>query len=147
MVISSFSRISDSITLVHFSLSVVSDSLQPHGLQHARLPCPSLTPGSYPTHILWVGDANQPSDPLSSPSPAFNLSQHQSLFQWVSSLHQVAKVLELQLHHQSSQWIFRTDFFRIDWFDLLAVQETLKSLLQHHSSKASILRCSALFIV
>ena len=61
------------------------------------------------THVHWVSDAIQPSHPLSSPSPpAFNLSQHQGLFQWVSSLHQVAKVLEFQ--HQSFQWIFRADF-------------------------------------
>ena len=61
------------------------------------------------THVRWVGDAIQPSNPLLSPSPpSFNLSQHQGLFQWVSSLHQVAKVLALQ--HQSFQWIFRTDF-------------------------------------
>ena len=86
--------------------------------------------------------------PLLSPSPPiFNLSQHQGLFQWVSSSHEVAKVLEFQLQHQSFQCIFRTDFLRIDWFDLLAVQGTLKSLLQHHSSKASILQCSAFFIV
>ena len=59
----------------------------------------------------WVGDAIQPSHPLSSPSPlAFNLSHHQGLFQWVRSLHQVAKVLEFQLQHQSFQWTFRTDF-------------------------------------
>ena len=63
------------------------------------------------THVHRGGDAIQPSHPLSSPSPpAFNLSQHQGLFQWVSSLHQVAKVLEFQLQHQSFQWIFRTDF-------------------------------------
>ena len=63
------------------------------------------------TQIHWVGDAIQPSHPLSSPSPpAFHLSQHQGLFQWVSSLHQVVKVLEFQLQHQSFQWIFRTDF-------------------------------------
>ena len=62
------------------------------------------------THDHWVGDAIQPSYPLSSPSPAFNFSQHQDLFPWVSSLHQVAKVLEFQLQHQSFQWIFRTDF-------------------------------------
>ena len=63
------------------------------------------------THVHWVSDAIQPSHPLSSLSPpAFNLSQHQGLFQWVSSSHQVAKVLELQLQHQSFQWIFRTDF-------------------------------------
>ena len=61
------------------------------------------------THVHWVGDAIQPSHPPSSPSPpAFNLSQHQSLFQWVSSSHQIAKVLELQ--HQTFQWIFRVDF-------------------------------------
>ena len=61
------------------------------------------------THVHWVGDAIQPSHPLSSPSsPTFNLSQHQGLFQWVSSLHQVAKVLELQ--HQSFQWVFRVYF-------------------------------------
>jgi len=63
------------------------------------------------THVHWVSDAIQPSHPLLSPSPpAFNLSQHQGLFQWVSYSHQVAKVLEFQLQHQSSQWIFRTDF-------------------------------------
>ena len=67
------------------------------------------------THVHQVGNAIQPFHPLLSPSsPAFNLSQHQDLFQWVSSLHQVAKVLELQLHHQSFQWIFRTDLF-YDW--------------------------------
>ena len=100
------------------------------------------------THAHWVGDAIQPSHPLSSLTPpAFNLSQHQGLFKWLSSSHQVAKVLEFQLQHQSFQWIFRTDVFRIDWLDLLAVQGTLKNLLQHHSSKASILWHSAFFIV
>ena len=63
------------------------------------------------THVHWVGDAIKPSHPLSSPSlPALNLSQHQGLFQWVSSSHQVAKLLEFQLQHQSFQWTFRTDF-------------------------------------
>ena len=63
------------------------------------------------THVNWVSDAIPPSHSLSSPSPpAFDLSQHQSLFQWVTSLHQVAKVLEFQLQHQSFQWLFRTDF-------------------------------------
>ena len=76
------------VSSVQFSCSVVSDSLWPHGLQHARPPCSS------PTHIHWVGDAIQPSHPLLSPSPpAFNLSQHQGLFKWVTPLHQVAKVL------------------------------------------------------
>ena len=63
------------------------------------------------THVHQVGDAIQPSHPMSSPSPpAFNLFQHQGLFQWVGSLHEVARVLEFQLYHQSFQWIFRTDF-------------------------------------
>ena len=62
------------------------------------------------THVHWVSDAIQPSHPLSSPSPpALNLSQHQGLFQWVSSSHKVAKVLEFQLQHQSFQWTPRTD--------------------------------------
>ena len=65
------------------------------------------------THVYWLGDAIQPSHPLSSPSlPAFNLSQYQGLFKWVSSLNQLAIVLELQ--HQFFQWIFRVDFLQ-DW--------------------------------
>ena len=109
---------------------------------HHQLPEPTQT------HIHWISDAIQPSHPLLSPSPpALNLSQHQGLFQGVSSLHHVAKVLELQLQHQSLQWYSGLISFRIDWLDLLAVQGTLKSLLQHHSSKGSILRCSAFFIV
>ena len=98
------------------------------------------------THVCWVSDAMQPSHPPSSPSPpAFNLSQHQGLFKWVSSLHQVAKVLELQ--HQPFQWISGLISIRVDWLDLLAFQGNLKSLLQHHSSKVSILQSSAFFIV
>ena len=63
------------------------------------------------THVHWIGDAIQPSHPLLSPSPsAFNISYHQGLFKWVSFWHQVAKVLEYQLWHQSFQWTFRTDF-------------------------------------
>ena len=124
------------------------NSLQPCGLQHTRLLSPSPTPGSCSNYVHQVGDAIQPTHPLSSPSPpALNLSQHQGLFKWVSSYHQVAKVLEFQLQHQSFQWTPRTfPSFRMDWLDLLAVQGTLKSLLQHHSSKASILP-SAFFIV
>ena len=100
---------------------------------------------------------------------ALNLSQHQGLFQWVSSSHQVARVLEFELQHHSFQWInslhqvtkyWSFSFtispsseysglisFRINWLDLPAVQGTLKNLLQHHSPKASILQCSAFFIV
>ena len=96
------------------------------------------------THVHPVGDAIQLSRPLLSASPpAFKLFQHQGLLQWVSSSYQVAKVLELQLQHQSFQWIFRTDFFWVNWFAVLAVQGILKSLSQQHSSKASILWCSA----
>ena len=120
---------------VEFSHSVLSDSLRPHGLQHARLPCPSLTPGAYSNSC----PSSQWCHPLSSPSPpAFNLSQHQGLFKWVSSLHQVAKALEFQLQHQSFQYSGLISF-RIDWLGLLAVQGTLKSLLYHHHSKASVL--------
>ena len=100
------------------------------------------------THVHWIGDAIQPSHPLSSPSPpACNLSQHQGLFKWVSSSHQVAKVLEVQLQHQSFQWLFKVDSFRIDCFDLLTVHRILKSFLQHCSLKASSLWCSASFMV
>ena len=99
-------------------------------------------------HVHWVSDAIQPSHPLSSPSPpAPNPSQLQGLFKWVNSLHEVAKVLEFQLQHQSFQWIFRLISLRMDLLDLLAVQGTLKSLLQHHSSKTSILPHSPFFIV
>ena len=92
--------------------------LRPHGLQHTRLPCPSPTPRPYSNSCHAVGDVIQPSPPLSSPSPAFNFSQHKGFFQWVRSLHQVAKVLEFQLQHQSFQWIFRTDFLYnwLVWF-------------------------------
>ena len=104
------------------------------------LPAHHHLPEFTQTHIHRVRDSIQPSHPLSSPSPpAFSLSQHQGPFQWVNFSHQVAKVLEFQLQHQSFQRIFRTISFRIDWLDLLAAQGTLKSLLQHHSSKASIL--------
>ena len=75
------------------------------------LPVHHQLPESTQTHVHWVGDAIQPSRSLLSPSPpTFNLSQHQGLFKWVSSSHQVAKVLEFQLQRQSFQWILRTDF-------------------------------------
>ena len=94
-----------------FSCWVVSSSLRPHGLQQPGFPVHHQIPELTPTHVHWIGDAIQPSHPLLSPSaPAFNLSQCQGLFQWVSSLHQVAKILEFRLQHQSFQCIFRTDF-------------------------------------
>ena len=126
----------------------MSDSFRPPELQHIRLPCPSQTPRACSNSCPSVSDAIQLSHPLSSPSPpAFNFSQHQSLFKWVSFSCQGAKVLELQLQNQSFQWILGRISFRIDWFDLLAVQGTPKNLLQHHSSKASILQWSAYFMV
>ena len=91
------------------------------------------------THVHRLNDAIQPSHPLSSPSPpAPNPSQHQSLFQRVNSSHVVAKVLEFHFSIIPSKEIPGL-IFRMAWLDLLALQGTLKSLLQHHSSKASIL--------
>ena len=101
------------------------------------------------TLVHWVGNAIQPCHPLSSPfPPTFNLSQHQDIFQWVSSLYQVAKVLKFSVSSISpSNEYSGLISFRMDWLDLPAVQGTLRSLLQHHSSKASILWCSAFLIV
>ena len=135
-------------SLVRFSRSVVSDSLWPHGGGTPGFPVHYQLPELPQMHVHLVSDAIQPSHPLSSPSPpTFSLSQHQGLFPGVSSSNQVAKGLEFQIQHQSFQWTFRTDFVRIDWLDLLAVQGTLKTLFQHHSSKASLLQHSAFFIV
>ena len=133
---------------VQFSRSVMSNCLWSHGLQH-RLACPSPTPEtccySYPSCRWWHTTISSSVVSFSFCLQSFPVS---GSFQWVSSLQWVAKVLEFQLHHQSFQWIFRTDIsFRMDWLDLLAVQGTLKSLLQHNSSKASILQLSAFFIV
>ena len=100
------------------------------------------------THVYRVSDAIQPSHPLSSPSPpALNLSQIQGLFKWVSSLHQVPKYWSFSFNISPSNEHPGLISFRMDWLDLLAVQGTLKSLLQHHSSKASILPHSAFYIV
>ena len=99
------------------------------------------------THVHWVSDAIQPSHPLSSPSPALSLSRHQGLFQWVISSHQVVKILELQLNISPSNECSGLISFRIDWFEVLSIQRTLESLLQHHSSKASVFQCSAFFMV
>ena len=91
-----------------FSQHVVSDSLRPHGLQHARPPCPSPSPGVYSDSCPLSQWCHPTVLSLSPSPPAISLSQHQGLFQWVSSSHQVTKVSKLQ--HQSFQWIFRTDF-------------------------------------
>ena len=105
----------DAVYLVSFQFTSVTQSCptlcDPMDCSTPGFPVHQQLPELAQTHVHWVGDAIQPSHPLLSPSPpAFNLSQHWSLFQWVSSLHQVTKVLECQLQHQSFQWIFRTDF-------------------------------------
>ena len=98
---------------VQFSHLVVSDSLQPHELQHARTPCPSPTPRVYSNScpLSWWCHPTTSSSVVPF-TPAFNLSQHQGLFKWVSSSHQVAKVLEFQLQHQSFQSTLRTDLLK-----------------------------------
>ena len=96
------------LLLLLFSCSVVSNSLRPHGLQHARLPCPSLFPRVYSNSSLlsWWCHPTITSSVTPFP-PALNPSQHRGLFHRVGSLYQVAKVLGLQLQHHSFQWIFR----------------------------------------
>ena len=96
---------------VQFSRSVMSDSLRPHeSCRTPGLPVHHQLPEFTQTHVHRVRDAIQPSHPLSYPSPpAPNPSQHQGLFQWLNSSHEVAKVLEFQLQHQSLQWTPRTD--------------------------------------
>ena len=102
------------------------------------------------TNVHWVDDAIQPSRPLLSPSPpALNLSQHQGLFQWVGSLHQVSKLLKYSFSFSISPSNEYSGLisFTIDWFELLALQGTLKSLLWRYSSKASVLRCSTFLMI
>ena len=126
----------------------MSDPLQLHELQHARLPCPSLSPGacsnSRPLSRWWHLTILSNVVPFSSclqSFPAF------SLFQWVNSSHQVSKYWSFSFSISPTNEYSGLISLRIDWLDLLAVQGTLKSLFQSHSSKASILRCSAFFIV
>ena len=105
------------VSSVQFSRSVVSDSLWHHGLQHVRPPCPSITDGDIQIHVRWVGDAIQPSHPLSSPSPpAFNLSPHQGIFQWVSSQIRCPKYLSFSFiislsNEYSGTWSCASLFF------------------------------------
>ena len=137
--------------LCYFQFSSVAQlcpTLRHHGLQYARLPCPSPTPRAYSNSCLSSHDAIQPSHPLLSPSlPAFNLSQHQGLFKWISFCIRWPKYWSFSFNTSPSNEHPGLISFRMDWLDLLAVQGTLKSLLQHHSSKASILWCSAFLIV
>ena len=126
-------------TSVQFSCSVVSNSLWPMNHTTPGLSVHHQLPESTQTHVQWVADAIQPCHPLSSPSPpALNISQYHGLFQWDSSSHQVAKYWSFSFNISPSKELPGLISFRMDWLDLLAVQRTLKSLLQHHSSKALI---------
>ena len=131
-----------------FSCSVGSDSLQPHGLQHIRPPCPSLSPGACSNSCL----LNQQCLPIISSSVIPFSSYLQSFPAWVFSNESALRI------RWPKYWSFSFNnsplneysgliSFKIDWFDLLAVQGTLKNLLQHHSSKASIFHRSAFFMV
>ena len=136
-----------SLSVSQFSYTVMSDSLRPHELQHARPPCLSPTPGVHPNSCHRVDDAIQPSHPLSSPSPPAQ-SLPASVFSNESTvLMRWPKYWSFSLSISRSSEHPGLVSCRMDWLDLLGVQGTLKSLLQHHSSKASILRCSAFFTV
>ena len=126
----------------------MSDSLQPHESQHARPPCPSPIPG--------VHSNSCPSSRWCYPAILSSVIPFSSCPQFLPASGSFPKSqlftsggqsIGVQLQHQSFQWIFRTDFLKMDSLDLLAVQGTLKSLPQHHSSKASIPQHSAFFIV
>ena len=122
---------------LQFSCSVVSDSLRPYDLQHVRPPCQSPTSGIYSNSCSLSCWCHPTISSSVSPSlPAFSLSHHQGLFQWVSSLHQVAKYWSFSFSISPSNEYSGLISFRMDWLDYLAVQVILKSLLQHHSSKA-----------
>ena len=132
-----------------FSVSMLCPTLRPHGLQHTRLPWPLLSPGLYshscplcqwccptPSHHLF------PSSP-----PALNLSQHQGFSNELALCIRWPNYWSFSFSISTSNEYSRLISFRIDWFDLLAVQGTLKSLLQHHNSTASSLWLSAFFMV
>ena len=124
------------------SCSVVSDSLWPRGLQHARPPCPSPAPRAYSTHVHRVGDAIQTSHPV------IPFSSHLQSFPALGFFHiKWPKYWSFSFSISPSKEHPGLISFRMDWLDLLAVQGTLKSLLQHHSSKTSVLSCSAFSIV
>ena len=137
------------VGLLLFSCSVMSDSLPPHGLQHARLPCPSLSPGACSNSMSI--ESMMPSNhfilchpllllPSIFPSIAVFSNEPVLHIRW-------PKYGSFSLSISPSNEYSRLISFRIDWLDLLAVQGTLKSLLQHHCSKASVLQCSAFFMV
>ena len=130
---------------------VVSDSLWPYGLQHARPPCPSPSPSlcsSPRVHVHCRGDVIQPSHLLKPSSPsAIDLSQYQWLFQWVVMWIRWPKYWCFTFSISPSSDYSRLISLKIDWFDLLAVQGTFRSVLQHHSWKTSILGRSDFSVV
>ena len=133
---------------VHFSRSVESYSLRPHGPQHARPPCPSPTPRVYSNSCPWVGDAIQLSHPLLPVLLLPSIFPSIRVFSNESVLHiRWPKYWSFSFSISPSNEYSEVISFRTDWFVLLAVQGTLKSLLQYHSSKASILQSSAFFTV
>ena len=133
---------------VQFRHSVVSNSLRHHESQHSRPPCPSPTPEFTQIHVHRVSDAIQPSHPRSSPSPPAPNPSSIRVFSNESTLHMRGpKYWSFSFSSIPSKEIPGLISFRMDWLDLLAVQGTLKSLLQHHSSKASILLYSAFITV
>ena len=126
----------------------MSDCLLAHGLEHTRLLCLSPTPRACSNSCPlshWCHPTIS-SSPAPSP-PSFSLSQHQRLFKWVSSSHQTAKYWSFSFSISHSNEYSGLISFSIEWIDLLAVHRTLKSLLQHHNSKASICSVSAYFMV
>ena len=138
--IKNFGKAFTILSSVQFSCSVVADSSQRHGSQHARPPCPPPPHRVYSNSSPWSRNTIQPSHPLSSPSRrAFNLFQHQVLFKWVSFFASGGKSIGVSASTQ--------DWSHLGWKGLISLQyKSLKSLLQHHSTKASVLWCSAFFI-
>ena len=136
-------KVQETIVLLYPTVPCCCSAIKSRLIPHNSMDCSTPGfPGSHylpefaQIHVHWVGDTIQPSHPLPTPSPpAFKLSQHQGLFKWVSSSHQVAKVLELQFSISPSNEYSGLVSFRIDWFYLLAVKGNLKHLLQCHSSK------------
>ena len=132
---------------VQFSCSVVSNSLRHHGLQHAGLPVHHQLPEFTQTHVHWVSDPSQQSHPLSSPFLPSSIFPNMRFFQ-LSQLFASGgqSIGSFSFSISPSNVYSGLISFRMDWLDLLAVQETLKSLLPCQSSKASVLQCSVFMV-
>ena len=132
---------------VQFSCSVMPEYLHPMARSAPGLPVHHQLLEFIQTHVHWIGDAIQPFHPLFPFSSSLQSFPASGSLKWVSSSHQVAKVLSFSFSISPSKEYSGMISLRMDWLDLPAVQGTLKSLLQHHSSKPSILQRSAFFIV